>query len=694
VPATLATPVKRRARLCFEIFTLTALAAYVSHVLLGLGGTAVDGFFQDVVYNGLIAAAAAACLFRALWSRAGRAAWAAIGLGILAFLGGELYYTLALQHMAAPPYPSLGDASYLLFYPLSYAGLLLALPGGSRARSGIWLDGLIASLACLAVMVALLLDPIVAGTEGSQLAVATTIAYPLGDFVLLAFILGVLAVSGGHAGREWGLLATGMALVAVADVVFLNQSAVGTYEEGGLLDALWPGSMLVLGYAALHPSVARGAPAQDRSHLLLGMPALSALVALGLLVYGNAAGMNTLALVLASLTLVATITRMALTFRDNVQMVAHRTEQALTDSLTGLGNRRSLMHDLERTLESTMLEPCMLLLFDLDGFKRYNDSYGHPAGDALLVGLGQKLAAAVRPYGTAYRLGGDEFCTLVTTGPPGPDAIASRLAESLQEDGGGWHIGASFGSVLLPLEASEAAAALQIADQRMYDSKGSSRRSSVTEQTRDVLLEVERVREPDLRDHSCDVARLSRCVGERLGVVGVELDELAQAAELHDIGKMAVPEAILRKPGHLDAAEWAFMRQHTVIGERMLNAAPSLAPLAPLVRASHERWDGRGYPDGLAGEAIPLAARIIAVCDAFHAMISDRPYRAPLAAEAALDELRRSAGSQFDPAVVDAVAQELASRELFEERPRRELEELPDAMFAPFLPDRVADLLP
>ena len=134
-----------------------------------------------------------------------------------------------------------------------------------------------------------------------------------------------------------------------------------------------------------------------------------------------------------------------------------------------------------------------------------------------------------------------------------------------------------------------------------------------------------------------------------------ELDELARASELHDIGKVAIPDAILNKPGPLDDDEWRFMSRHTLIGERILAAAPALRPVAKIVRSSHERWNGSGYLDRLAGEEIPLGARILAVCDAYHAMDSERPYRPAMEPEEALAELRRCAGSQFDPRVVDAL---------------------------------------
>jgi HD-GYP domain-containing protein (c-di-GMP phosphodiesterase class II) len=138
---------------------------------------------------------------------------------------------------------------------------------------------------------------------------------------------------------------------------------------------------------------------------------------------------------------------------------------------------------------------------------------------------------------------------------------------------------------------------------------------------------------------------------------------LLQAASLHDVGKAAIPDEVLKKPEPLGAEEWQFMRRHTLIGERILSAAPALAQAAALVRSSHERFDGKGYPDGLAGEDIPLGARVIAACDAFDAMICGRPYRAPMSIEVALAELRRAAGTQFDPTVVDAFCAVVAERE-------------------------------
>jgi two-component system cell cycle response regulator len=180
------------------------------------------------------------------------------------------------------------------------------------------------------------------------------------------------------------------------------------------------------------------------------------------------------------------------------------------------------------------------------------------------------------------------------------------------------------------------------------------------EQVRDLLLRMLREMQPDFVEHIPVLAAHARATAVQLDLPAGAVQEITYAAELHDIGKLAIPETMLAKPSALDDEEWALMRRHTVIGERMLAAAPGLRAVAAIVRSSHERWDGEGYPDGLTGEQIPLGARIVAVCDAFAAMTSPRAYRPTVPRPAALGELCRCAGKQFDPAVVDAFIATLA----------------------------------
>ena len=283
--------------------------------------------------------------------------------------------------------------------------------------------------------------------------------------------------------------------------------------------------------------------------------------------------------------------------------------QAHTDPLTSLGNRRRLESDLPERLAAAAV-PLVLILFDLDGFKSYNDTFGHLAGDALLARLGAKLAQAVAGRGGAYRLGGDEFCVLVSAAAPEIPAVIAAVATALEERGERFAVTASYGAVAIPHEARNLDYALQLADERMYVRKR-GRAARAGDQARDVLLRIMHAKQPSLEGHADDVAELCLRVGRRLGMSAEELDELVRAAELHDVGKVGIPDAILDKPAPLDSAEWEFMRQHTLLGERILSAAPALRLVAHIVRATHERWDGGGYPDGLAGAAIPLEASIV-----------------------------------------------------------------------------------
>ena len=347
--------------------------------------------------------------------------------------------------------------------------------------------------------------------------------------------------------------------------------------------------------------------------------------------------------------------------RDRMRATQRELERlGLTDPLTGVRNRRSLMSDLgEAALAG---DDVVLAIFDLDGFKEYNDRFGHPAGDSLLIRLTAVLESTIEGHARAYRLGGDEFCVL--SGPladDDPDTLVERWRACFSERGEGFSISASSGAAGIPQETTDASEALRLCDRRMYATKH-SRRVTAARQARDVLLAALAARDGELGEHLTGVASAARRVGARLGVAGRDLQDLVYAAELHDVGKVAIPDSILSKPGPLDAVEWDFMRRHTVIGERILSAAPSMTAVATIVRATHERYDGRGYPDGISGEGIPLAARIIAVCDAYDAMVSVRPYRPAIAHAQALAELRDCAGGQFDPRVVDAFVAEFPDR--------------------------------
>jgi diguanylate cyclase (GGDEF)-like protein len=421
------------------------------------------------------------------------------------------------------------------------------------------------------------------------------------------------------------------------------------------VDVLWPAAFVCVGWAAWQPWQPLRARDRYGSQTVV-LPGIFATIAVALLAWDHFLPISNGAALLATLALAVAIVRAGIALNENARLLRTTRHEALTDGLTGLANRRRLMLDLERAcapdVRGRPAPPATFAFFDLDGFKGYNDTFGHAAGDMLLRRLATRLASVAEGRGRAYRLGGDEFCVLLH-GVASDNPLLDACRQALTEQGEGFRVGASGGVVAIPDEADHAAQALQLADQRMYLVKESSRPSS-RRQTRDVLLQALREREPELHEHLRGVAGLALAVGRRLRLTTEQLDEVARAAELHDVGKIAIPDEILHKPGPLDSAEWALMRQHTIIGDRILGVAPAMRPVAAIVRASHERWDGGGYPDGLAGEEIPLGARIVGVCDAFHAMTTPRSYQRTLVREEALEELRRCAGTQFDAVVVEA----------------------------------------
>jgi diguanylate cyclase (GGDEF)-like protein len=635
---------------------LCLLVAFTAHAVFDLGGASTDALFNTWIYNALMLMGATACLLRATLLRRERAAWALLGAAILLYTCGEIYYSAVLAGQASVPIPSPADGAYLAFYPLAYAAMIILL----RKRIGSfpvarWLDGAIVGSAVAALAAALVLSPIVdASSEGSTLAIATNLAYPIADVALLTLVVTAAAFTGWRPGRSWTILGAGLLLLAASDVIYLLQAADGTYVEGTILDVGWPLGILLLAAAAwVEPG--EGVARQSRTARLIALPAAAALVAIGIQAAGHFTAISAAASAISLVTLVAVVVRLVLSLRESQGDLRVSERDSRTDALTGLANRRALMSDLEEAIEQPPPRGSLRLLamFDLDGFKLYNDTFGHPAGDALLTRLGARLESFSASQGRAYRLGGDEFCLLAECTAADVDGIIAGALGALSERGDGFAVTASQGTVLLPSEAGSVEAALQTADRRMYANKVSER-TSAGSQSRDVLLAALRERQPELVEQAVDVAELARAVAEELGMEAEQRDETFRAAQLHETGKMAIPDAILNKPGPLDESEWKFVRQHTLIGERIIASAAALVPVARLVRSSGERWDGSGYPDGLRAEQIPLGARVVSVCEAYAAMVSERPYSVAMRPSRAREELERGAGSQFDPSVVAA----------------------------------------
>jgi two-component system, cell cycle response regulator len=641
-------PLQPRLARGWSVVAVVGLGLFAAHTLLGdrLG---FDDFFNRYLYNALILLALAACVHRAARSGRERGAWVALSIGVASWAVAELVFDFA--YGGEPPYPSVADVFYLAFYPSCYVGLMLLvrsrLSGFGRA---LWLDGAMAALASSALGAAVLFEVVLRSTHGRPAVIVTNLAYPLGDILLLSGVVGVFGLIGRKPDRTWALIGAGLAAAALADAIFLLQTATSSYTEGTILDALWPASMLLLAAAAWQPETRAEVTLEGRP--LLATPLGCGLIGLAIFTYDHFHPLNLLAASLAGATMIAVILRTGLTFHENTRILGLMRAHAVTDTLTALGNRRRLVGELDRALEAGhAAERTMLVVYDLDGFKSYNDTFGHPAGDALLARLAASFEEGVAPVGSAYRLGGDEFCALVEVPPIDAETFLGATVAALSETGDGFTVSSSYGAVFLPDEAVTPSDALRLADQRLYLQK---RERSGRRAPHEILLEAFYQRSPDLRTQVENVAASAVVVGTALGMRREELEELLLAARVHDIGKLAIPDAVLQKPAPLEVAEWAFVQEHPVIGEHLLGAVPGWKRVGAIVRATHERWDGGGYPDRLAGTEVPLAARIIAVCDAFSAMTSVRPHGLPLGREQALDELRRCSGTQFDPAVVEA----------------------------------------
>jgi diguanylate cyclase (GGDEF)-like protein/putative nucleotidyltransferase with HDIG domain len=370
--------------------------------------------------------------------------------------------------------------------------------------------------------------------------------------------------------------------------------------------------------------------------------------------------------------------------KDRNDQLTDARAQAATDPLTNLGNHRSFHKRIREEISEVTAAgtPVSLILFDIDGFKGINDSLGHLAGDEILRQLARIVTAVVDPK-DAYRYGGDEFAVLLE-GADKRTAVktAEQLRETLERRTTeiGQRLTVSLGVASFPEMAASAEELVYRSDMAMYWAKSTgknrvgdwdgllSRRSGEmpmqprerTGASGDVvasLVAALNAKDPTTRDHTERCSWYAADLAAELQLGEEDVEVLRLASLLHDIGKLAMPGEVLSKPGPLDDHEWQHMRQHPMTGMHMLSQIDSLATAVPAITHHHERFDGTGYPDGLAGEQIPLASRILMVTDAFDAMTSDRPYRKAMPVEEALRELQANAGTQFDPHIVEAFVQ-------------------------------------
>ena len=497
--------------------------------------------------------------------------------------------------------------------------MLALLRSRARFSPALLVDGIATALAVAALSAAIVFQSALEYASGDPIAVSTSLAYPISDLFLLSVGVGALAGTGWRLDRTWALLAGGILLFWFADSVYLVRVAEGTYEAGGWFDAGWWTGLLLIALAACQPPPPRRVRAPSDSLRLIAAPLASGAVALELLVYGSLGDLNFLAVGLAAAALIFVMIRLTLTFRQNVGMLRTSRDEALTDALTGLGNRRALTRALDEAVQEAVPEsPIVLALFDLDGFKHYNDTFGHPAGDVLLARLGANLKAFLGARGTVFRMGGDEFCALFEPRLEDRVALLDGAALSLSEQGEDFWIGCSYGSIALPTEVADAAEALRVADQRMYAQKHAGRMSAAR-QVKESLLTVLGARDPALVRHARTVADLAEATARALDLSQSERETIRLAAELHEAGRLMLHGTLGSSSTEVASA-----------GARIVAAAPAIAHAAPLIGALVEPW-----------QTAPLGARVIAAADAFDTL-------------GGLDALRSSA--RFDPDVVKALA--------------------------------------
>lgn len=592
--------------------------------------------------------------------------------------------------------------------------LVRARPGEPGQRHDVF-DAAIIMLAIGTISWYLLIGPALLRTDLGLLARIVGAAYPLGDLLLVVGLLALLAYGQDRCWRgACGLLALALGLIVVTDGLDYAWSPFGAYRGGGLLDLGWALSAMLVALGVqvllLRPAEQRGAgeAASTTSRRwrpmlpYLTLPPILALVihsrftapSPGPLDRGLAAGTMLLLLLVVARQVLAIVEHQRLqetataaarlleaANRELASVNARLAVLATTDPVTELPNHRALVAalDRERDRAARYGRQFAILFVDLDHFKAINDSYGHATGDAMLAEVGRVLRAALREVDTVGRWGGEEFLAIlpeVTTA--GALTAAERVRHAVAEHrflaGGGLHLTCSIGVSGFRVEAEDTERLVTLADQALYTAKKLGRNQvradgdpAVTalldsaEEPRDALALAGTIealaatvaaRDPGRASHAERLAGVALDLGLACGLHPAEARLLSLVARVHDLGTVAISDAILHKPGELTAEEWAVVRTHPAVGADILRHIPALRAVAPLVRAHHEHWDGSGYPDGLAGSEIPLGARVLGVADAFAALTSERAFRHAFDDEEALSIVEREAGIRFDPEVV------------------------------------------
>jgi two-component system cell cycle response regulator len=606
------------------------------------------------------------------------------------------------------PAVSVVDVFSLCMYAPIVAALIRfpVARGSGLHRLQLALDAAVLAIGGFVVMWYVELGPaVMRPSRHSLLQGVVSVLYTLGDLTVLAVAAGVLIRGTTPASTRALRLFASACLVFVGAHVAYGYVTIQlhmTHTGGDWLDPVWWAGFVL--WALATGAQRRPEPGEldrlsDSRRLrrhLSWAPHLAVGFSLGLLVYCDRDDrfFPAFSVLLASVVLIVLVT--VRQFAAQREMLGVQSElkaahdelaaRATTDALTGLPNHRALVSAIDRELERVHRSGrnFALAFLDVDHFKALNDTLGHRAGDNALRELGQVLRATLRSVDTVGRWGGEEFIVLLPELDPdqaltAAERLRAAVAQHRFSAVGEAHLTCSIGVASRPQDGIDRDTLFAAADQAMYVAKQLGRNQAIAasdhaaaalvadrvSSTREeqslvgaveALAAVVNARDSDTAQHSEHVSSLAQRVALELGYDANEIHTIGLAARLHDIGEVAVSDAILNKPGRLTDEEWRVIRLHPQVGADIAGHIPRLRPISPLIRSHHERYDGTGYPDHLASDAIPLGARIICAVDAYSAMITDRPYAATRTPQQAIDELRRLAGAQFDPRVVRALA--------------------------------------
>src|SRR6266545_2939146 len=627
-------------------YLVVGLVAIVGYYLIPAHG---PGITARVIVYCLTSASSAVAVFWGVLRNQPRPPlpWLLLGLSELIYAAADSTFYVRHYILGLLDYPSAADPLYLGHYPLVVAALLLLI---RRRTPGRDLPSVL-DASVLAVVAAMLSWLYLIGPstrlDAPMLVKLTSVAYPVMDLAMLVVALRLI-LGVGRRSPSFHLLIGYLLAILTADSLYVLQQLDGTYQAGNFLDAIWLTGNLALGAAALHPTMARvGEPSAVREQTL-GPIRISALCAAALIapamllvpyVTRMPRGVPVIAIACAVL-FVLVIARLA-------GLVVDQRRLAITDGLTGLHTRRFFEAQLPFETERARRAGGSYAVFiaDVDRFKSINDRHGHPAGDRALIEIATRLRGASRAGDVLARYGGEEFALLVPEATPTElPAIAQRLRESVASspiavsDSSWIAVTVSVGAACYPRHGENPAELIAAADRALYAAKsaGSDRvvvgSSSPGDEGGDPTMVDYLCRVADQVDvclssyeHSRSISRWAMLLATELGYDAPTIRRAALAGRLHDIGKIVIPEAILTKPGPLTDDEWRLMRDHPDYGYRLARTVPGFSTVAHVIRQHHERYDGTGYPQRLSAHEIRPEARLIAVCDAWAAMLADRP---------------------------------------------------------------------